>query len=235
MPGAGGSNLLSIPSTQLQQDNLHRLIPSRFAESEDSVLAPISNDTGHLQELFELDNSVNQRLLAESNRDPGIGIDELVFGVPNFRIINAAFSYKNPEGNRFNGPHRGAWYCSFDIDTAIAEVVFHQTVALAEIGAFNDRVTYQSYLADMHGEFHDLRTVSDQSKYLDPSSYLHSQLLGEQLLEAGSLGIIYPSVRKANGVNLVCFRPATVSNVRKATKFEMTWSGNDSPIISILG
>lgn len=224
-----------IPRTLLRQYDLHRLIPSRFAEDEDSVLAPIADNADHLKDLFELDNATNQRLLAESDRLPGIGVDELVFGIPNFRVINAAFAYPRPEGSRFNGPDRGAWYCSFDLDTALAEVVFHKTVEYAEINFFNDSVSYQLYLADFACEFHDIRKWDAREHYLDPDSYQHSQLLADQLLEDGSLGIIYPSVRQASGSNLACFRPALVGNVRKTDRFELSWLGSEHPEISKLG
>lgn len=215
-----------IPTTLLRRYDLHRLIPSRFAEDEDSVLAPIADDAHHLHELFELDNASNRRLLAESDRLPGIGIDELVFGIPHFRVINAAFTYPRPEGSRFNGPERGAWYCSFELETALAEVIFHKTVEYAEINFFHDSVRYQLYLADFSSEFHDLRLFENQLLYLDPQSYQDSQLLASQLLEAGSLGLIYPSVRKSDGANLCCFRPALVGDVRKTDRFELTWSGD---------
>lgn len=215
-----------IPTTLLRRYDLHRLIPSRFAEDEDSVLAPIADDAHHLHELFELDNASNRRLLAESDRLPGIGIDELVFGIPHFRVINAAFTYPRPEGSRFNGPERGAWYCSFELETALAEVIFHKTVEYAEINFFHDSVRYQLYLADFSCEFHDLRLFENQLLYLDPQSYQDSQLLAGQLLEAGSLGLIYPSVRKSDGANLCCFRPALVGDVRKTDRFELTWSGD---------
>lgn len=215
-----------IPTTLLRRYDLHRLIPSRFAEDEDSVLAPIADDAHHLHELFELDNASNRRLLAESDRLPGIGIDELVFGIPHFRVINAAFTYPRPEGSRFNGPERGVWYCSFELETALAEVIFHKTVEYAEINFFHDSVRYQLYLADFSSEFHDLRLFENQLLYLDPQSYQDSQLLASQLLEAGSLGLIYPSVRKSDGTNLCCFRPALVGDVRKTDRFELTWSGD---------
>lgn len=221
-----------IPTTLLRRYDLHRLIPSRFAEDEDSVLAPIADDAHHLHELFELDNASNQRLLAESDRLPGIGIDELVFGIPHFRVINAAFTYPRPEGSRFNGPERGAWYCSFELETALAEVIFHKTVEYAEINFFHDSVRYQLYLADFSSEFHDLRLFENQLLYLDPQSYQDSQLLASQLLEAGSLGLIYPSVRKSDGTNLCCFRPALVGDVRKTDRFELTWSGDKVATIS---
>ena len=224
--------LPDIPTILFRQYDLHRLIPSRFAEDEDSVLAPIADDAAHLGDLFELDNATNQRLLAESDRLPGIGVDELVFGIPNFRAINAAFSYPRPEGSRFNGPDRGAWYCSFELGTALAEVIFHKNVEYSEINFFSDSVSYQLYLADFSCEFHDIRQLQHRAKYLDPGNYQDSQLLASQLLESGSLGIIYPSVRNVGGTNLVCFRPALVGDVRKTDKFEFVWSGSGQPKIT---
>ena len=224
--------LPNIPTILLRKYDLHRLIPSKFAEDEDSVLTSISDDSSHLEDLFELDNATSQRLLAESDRLPGIGMDELVFGIPNFRAINAAFAYPRPEGSRFNGPDRGAWYCSFKLETALTEVIFHKNVEYSEINYFYDSVSYQLYLADFSSEFHDVRQLPDRAKYLDPSSYQESQLLASQLLDSGSLGIIYPSVRNVGGTNLVCFRPALVGDVRKTDKFDFVWSGNGQPKIT---
>jgi hypothetical protein len=45
-----------------------------------------------------------------------------VFGVPNYRIVNAAFVHAHPLGSRFNGPDRGAWYAGFEVETSQAEV-----------------------------------------------------------------------------------------------------------------
>ena len=222
----------TIPTILIRQYDLYRLISSRFAEEEDLVLAPIADDGSHLEDLFELDNATNQRLLAESDRLPGIGVDELVFGIPNFRVINASFAYPRPEGSRFNGPDRGAWYCSFELETALAEVIFHKNVEYSEINFFSDSVSYQLYLADFSSEFHDIRQLPDRAKYLDPGSYQDSQLLASQLLDGGSLGIIYPSVRNVVGTNLVCFRPALVGDVRKTDKFEFVWSGSGQPKIT---
>src|SRR5690606_10818636 len=118
--------------------------PSRFADQEDSVLSPLAENDAHLADLFELDNATNQRLRAERGGMAGIGIDELVFVVPNFRIVNAAFTYARTEGSRFNSGQRGAWYCAFDTQTALAEIVFHKTVEYAEINFFEDIVSYKA-------------------------------------------------------------------------------------------
>ncbi|WP_300317628.1 RES family NAD+ phosphorylase [Accumulibacter sp.] len=226
------------PLARLRQFDTVRLIPSRFADREQSVLTALAENADHLRDLFDLDNATNERLLGESGGLAGIGIDELVFGVPNFRIINAAFTYPRPEGSRFNDGDRGAWYCAFELATAMAEIIFHRTVEYEEIDRFDDSVSYQALLADFSSEFHDLRGASSSptsprsfSACLDPGSYLASQRLAAELLEAGSMGIIYPSVRRPGGTNLACFRPALVGHLRRGAAFRLTWSGSPQPLV----
>lgn len=40
----------------------------------------------------------------------GIGPGELLYGVPEAHIVNAAFNHAGPYGGRFHRPLRGAWY-----------------------------------------------------------------------------------------------------------------------------
>lgn len=219
------------PLAAIRKFDTVRLIPSRFANLEDSVLRPIATDDAHLQDLFDLDNATNARLAAEFGRATGIGVDELVFGIPNFRIINAAYCYPQPAGSRFNSGERGAWYCGFDADTALAEVIFHKTVEYAEINNFEDSVPYQAFLADFNAPFHDLRAGKKFRACLNPKSYVASQDLTQQLMEADSLGVVYPSVRHPAGTNLACFRPALVGNVRRGQTYVLTWSGASTPSV----
>jgi len=220
--------------TSLRQFDTCRLIPSRFADVEDSVLSPLAETTDILRDLFELDNATNERLRGEYGGLPGIGVDELVFGVPNFRIINAAYTYPRPEGSRFNDGERGAWYCAFEVETSLAEITFHKTVEYQEIDRFDDSVTYQVMLADFTGPFHDIRAVEAFEQYLDPASYIESQKLATDLLDSGSMGIIYPSVRHPSGTCLACFRPALVGNVRKGAAYRLTWAGSPTPVIETI-
>src|SRR5690606_28972807 len=96
------------------------------------------------------------------------------------------------------------------------------------------QVSYQLMLADFSASFHDLRAASGFKACLDPRSYIASQQLSERLLEAGSLGIVYPSVRHAGGINLACFRPALVNNVRRDAAYELIWSGSPEPAIKTM-
>ena len=147
-------------------------------------------------------------------------------------MINAAFCHAHPAGSRFNGPDRGAWYASFELPTAQAEVAFHKAIALAEIDEFHNSATYDDYLAGFHGEFHDLRHATELATCLAPDSYVNSQLLAADLLDGGSAGeIVSPSVRHRGGTNLVCFRPALVNNVRTGPSYRFTWQGGAGPVI----
>ena len=220
----------TLPDTSLvRRYDTHRLIPSKYSDA--SVLNDIADDDEHLQDIFDLDGATNDRLLAENERLPGIGVHELIFGVPYYRIVNASFTHAHPLGSRFNGPERGAWYTAFEIETAQTEVAFHKTVQLAEIDRFEDQVCFDDYLSDFSGDFHDLREAPDFGDCLDPNQYVSSQALAELLLDANSLGIVYPSVRRRGGTCLVCFRPPLVTNVRKAQTYEFRWDGDPTPTI----
>jgi hypothetical protein len=221
------------PTTAIDQRDTHRLVPSRYSPRGDSVLTRIADpsDDAHLAAIFELDSATNDRLLAERSLLPGIGPDELVFAVPLASVVNAAFCHAHPLGSRFAGADRGAWYAGFEIETSHAEVAFHKAVELAEIGNPDESITYDDYQADFAGEFHDLRESSGFAACLSPTSYVVSQSLAARLLDAASLGVVYPSVRHRSGTCLACFRPALVGRVRRAGTWRFTWEGGQGPRI----
>lgn len=221
------------PVTLVRQFDTHRLVPSRHRDDGESVLADIADDSEHLNLIFEVDAATNDRLGAGAGLLPGIGPAELVAGVPCAAVINASFCHAHPLGARFSGPDRGAWYAGFDVETAQAEVGFHKSVQLAEIGVFEDTVTCDDYLADFSAAFHDLRRARAFKDCLDPGSYVASQTLAERLLTAGALGVVYPSVRHRGGTCVACFRPALVGNVRRAKTYRFTWSGDSVPTVTV--
>jgi len=214
------------PSTTLvEQDDTHRLIPARYSEVDTSVLARIAESKQDVQNLFELEGATNDRLLGEANRLPGITVHELVFGVPNFHIVNAAFTHAKPTGSRFNAPDRGAWYAGFAIETAQLEVAFHYAEGLREINWQEEEIaSYRDFVADFRAVFHDLRPGKRYTAYLDPNSYKASQKLAHELLQLGSAGIVYPAVRHPGGTCIACFRPALVTNVRAGATVTITFA-----------
>jgi hypothetical protein len=208
-------------------DDAHRLIPDAWAHPTPILEGPLA----------ELAGATSRRALVQHGRIPsGIHNDELVFGVPEWPIVNAAFCYPNPLGARFSGPDRGAWYAGRALETSIAEVAFHKTVELTETGWFELSITYVDFLADIHGAFHDLRgpRTTRAEACLDPGSYVASQRLAAALLAQGSSGVVYPSVRHEGGEAIACFRPAIVAHVRRGGRVRLTWSGRPEPKLRVL-
>ena len=217
------------PTSLVRRRNTHRLIPAKYSVQD--ALENIAETATELQDLVTLSNATDERLLGEGGLLPAVSPHELASGVPHARIINAAFIHAHPLGSRFNNSDRGAWYAAFQLSTAQAEVAFHKTVHLAEVGRYEDEVEFDDYLADFHCEFHDLRRTTRFVACLDPASYVASQTLAETLLESGSAGLIYPSVRRSRGTCLACFDPQRVANVRRAGRLRFSWRGKPVPQI----
>jgi len=218
-----GDRLLPKVSDILRDDT-HRLIPSRYINQGESVLTRLADDTEGLNALFELEGATNDRLLGEAGLLPGITVRELVFGLSYSHVVNAAFTHASPLGSRFNGPERGAWYAAFDRETSELEVAYHKGKELKEINwQEKESFSYVDFLADFRGAFHDIRGDARFEVCLDADSYRASQRLAEELLEKGSAGVVYPSVRHKRGICLACFRPALVNNVRKGSPISITF------------
>jgi hypothetical protein len=222
---------MPVPAVcSVDQRDTRRLIPAQFADDGASVLTRLTDDENLLNGIFELDNATNDRVWAESGRLPGIDARELVFGIPSYRIINAAFCHPAPHGSRFSSSDRGAWYAAFELQTSQAEVAHHRQLWLQETQWDEEDVAdYVDYLADFRAEFHDIRGTKEHSDCLSPDSYVASQALAAQLLTPGSAGIVYPSVRRAGGTCIVCFRPVLVTNVRKGDSFTFVFADSNTP------
>jgi RES domain-containing protein len=214
----------SLPRvSDVLRDDTHRLIPARYTDRDESVLGRLTDDPDELNALFELEGATNDRLLGEAGLLPGISVRELVFGLSYSHIVNAAFTHANPFGSRFNGPERGAWYAAFARETSELEMAYHKSRELQEVHWQEEETfSYVDFLADFRGTFHDIRRDARFRSCLDASSYKASQRLAGELLERGSAGVVYPSVRHEGGTCIVCFRPALVNNVRKGSSISIT-------------
>lgn len=205
------------------QAGTHRLIPAKYGAK--SVLESLPLPPDVLSDLSELDAATNERKIAENGGNSAIGPGELLLGVPEAHIVNAAFAHPGPFGGRFHGAQRGAWYAGFEIETSIAEVAFHKRRFLQD-GRIRGRhaFDYIDFLADFSGEFHTL-DAAERKSCLEPDPvpqcYAASQAFANKLLFEGSNGIAYPSVRRNPGTCIACFRPALVFHPRRGQKYRL--------------
>ena len=216
---------------------MHRLIPSRYSESG-TVLANVADGDAMLQDLILLDGATNERIQGEQQGLIGISIYELVYGIANAHIVNAAFCHTSKFGSRFCDPTRGAWYAAEELETSLSEVAYHKAKRLAEIivpGLAGNRPdedisTYDDWLADFRATFHTLRPPDKYAECLQaepvPQCYAASQQMATRLLGEQSNGLFYPSVRRPGYFCLVCFRPALVYSPRRGERLEITFTAN---------
>ena len=198
----------------------YRLIPSKFPPVGlfDTVAT-----AADLEAVMELAGWTNDRLVAE--RIDRLPRDEWVYGVPNASVVMAAFLHAAPGGMRFNGPNLGAWYAAGDIRTAAAEVGHHlRREAAARSVAGMTRI-YRAYTATLQGEYLDIRgQQSVRPDLYSSDSYAEAQKFGEAVRASGGAGILYDSLRRRAGVNVVTHRPRNIADIAQADHFEITVS-----------
>ena len=195
----------------------HRLIPSRFPPIGlfDTVAT-----AADLAAVMELVGWTNDRLVAE--RVARLPRDEWVYGIPNASIVMAAFLHVSLMGMRFNGPELGAWYASDDIHTAAAEVGHHLRREIVARGVETMRRTYRAYAATLLGNYLDIR--GRQAEYADlyaPDRYDASQPFGENIRATGGAGILYDSLRRGRGANVVAHRPRNITEILQSDHYEV--------------
>ncbi|WP_134494753.1 RES family NAD+ phosphorylase [Microvirga pakistanensis] len=195
----------------------YRLIPSRFPPIGlfDTVAT-----AADLAAVMDLVGWTNDRLVA--SRIARLPHQEWVYGRPNASIVMAAFLHVSPAGMRFNSPELGAWYAAAEIETAAAEVGHHlRREALARNVSEMVR-TYRSYSARLDGLYRDIRGQQSQLADIYASDrYDASQRLGEAVRASRRDGIVYDSLRRRGGINIVAYRPTMVLDVVQADHFEI--------------
>lgn len=130
-----------------------RLIPSRFPPVGAFDAVAFADD---LAAVVELERWTDDRLVAP--RLKRLPKDEWVFGRPNASVVTAALLHAAPGGQRFSGPHLGAWHAATGLTTAVLEVAngLRAEIALSALPQISQ--TYRQHLADVfgtHPAFHD--------------------------------------------------------------------------------
>lgn len=193
----------------------HRLIPSQFPPI--GVFDTVAT-AADLEAVFDLVGWTNDRLVADRiNRLPRA---DWVYGRPNASIVMAAFLHVAPGGMRFNGPDLGAWYAADDITTAAAEVAHHLRREAVARGVPAMTRTYRAYGAVLLGDYRDIRGPAMPAIYAG-DRYDASQAWGEEVRASTDAGILYDSLRRRGGTNVVCYRPRLITGIVQADHVEI--------------
>jgi hypothetical protein len=214
----------------------HRLIASRFPPV--GVFDDLAQDKDDLAVAFLLESATNDRLGTLSGRLSLLPPDEVVQG-PGATLVMGAFLHADPAGGRFTDHRLGAWYASLDVDTAIAETVFHSTRRLRmSEGAFPTSIQMRALAARIDCALIDLRGQKRaRADLYDPDDYAASRAFGASLRwpksGEGVNGIAYDSVRRNDGVNVCVYKPSLVRlPVNQTDHYEYRWDAKGA--VSVL-
>ena len=141
--------------------------------------------------------------------------------MPNYHVINAAFTHSHPLGARFSTPERGAWYAAFELATAKAEVIFHKSIEFAEIDwkerrSLDMTITWRISLPPS-------TIYGGRGRGPKPPQLRAVAATGRGAARAWLAGHHLSSVRREGGTCIACFRPSVVANVRKSTRYRLIW------------
>jgi RES domain-containing protein len=188
----------------------YRCIASRFPPVDlyENLTAP-----EHFAQFHALEALTNPRLAAaDAGASP----------------IDAAFSYIPTalQGGRFN-PDFAVYYCALEEVTAVAEAVFHRARFLRESQSPATVVEARVVVADLQAAaLVDVRAPEERfaSLYM-PDDYRASQRFGAELYADDREGIVYRSVRAADGQCVVAFTPRILLRARQSKHLDLHWDG----------
>lgn len=202
----------------------YRLVHSKFPPI--AIFDDVASEE-EFEQLYALQSLTNPRMLSQAGSLELLPRGDIPFGIQGCSYAAAPFTHVNPEGSRFSDGSFGVLYLADSMDTAIAEVRYHQQA-------------YWSRVADLRYErfvFRGLTTRFDEAVALDvltvprndpvyaPDNYSASRVLGRSALDAAATALRYHSVRQPEGVCWGLFTPRQVKSVVQTAHYEMIWSG----------
>jgi hypothetical protein len=205
----------------------HRLIASRYPPV--GVFDDLVADKDELAMAFLLESATNDRLAVLTRRLPLLPENEIVQG-PGATMVMAAFLHADDAGGRFTDGRLGAWYAAFEVGTAIAETLHHNTQRLKlSQGVYPVNIQMRELVAGIDCDLTNIRGQQEQHpKLYDLNDYRASQAYGVSLRwpkeGEGANGIVFDSVRKPSGTNVCVFRPSCIKlPVSQADHYEYRW------------
>lgn len=214
-------------STEPAQRRIHwpqacRIVPTRHPTV---YLYDRVADADDFEALYALEALTNDRLRDELGRIELVPREQRLYG-PGSGPIMAAFTHLNPQGSRFSDGRWGVFYAAAERDTAVAETRHHHARFLAATAQPPMHLPMRLYHVAIDARLHDLRPAGAvDPAVLAPDRYDASQALARRLREAGSSGVVYPSVRHPGGRCVGLFSPRGASRCQQAAVLLYAWDG----------
>ena len=160
----------------------------------------------------------NLDLVPESRRVGGTGASYLM----------APFTHVSADRkSRFSDGSYGVFYAGNSFEVALLETVHHHARFMAwtrEAPGWTSQ--FREIILTIDAQLHDLRGGHpDHAAALNPDSYSGSQAVATALRSNGSDGIVYPSVRSADGQCAGLFYPDLAKDAVQGRHLDYHWDG----------
>ena len=201
-----------------------RIIASRYPPID--LFERLTPDPAVWDALIALEQLTNPRVRDAVGDIALVPAEERVAG-PGAGYVMASFTHLNPKGSRFSDGSYGVYYAAAELETAVAETVFHFE-QFARDSADPPRMEDMRVLVGwVAADFEDVDALAEplRSQVLDPAAYGASRAWGRQVRDGGSAGVVYPSVRCLGGTCIGAFRPRAVGLPRQERRLKYRWNG----------
>lgn len=202
-----------------------RIVASRYPPI--FLFERLTSDPAVWEALIALEQLTNPRVRDEVGDIALVPPAERVAG-PGASYVMASFTHVNPKGSRFSDGSYGVYYAAAELETAIAETVFHFE-SFARDSTDPPRMEDMRVLLGVIDEdFEDVATLAEphRSQILDPDSYSVAQAYARELRNGGSNGVTYSSVRRTVGQCVGAFKPRAVGLPRQERHLKYRWNGD---------
>lgn len=168
-------------------------------------------------DLYDDDNNYKEiAQAAESRVKQGIAANIIQRGFHYTTGVLYPFESENYQRTRYSDGSFGCWYGSMDLDTTIFETAYHNLKNELNIEGVNEIIIRERAVYNVlcQGVLLDFRGKHLLEPKLIQEDYSFTQQIGRRLSREGHPGLLAPSARKKEGINVVIFNPNILSNAR---------------------
>jgi RES domain-containing protein len=213
-----------VPTRHIDWPQAWRIIASRHPPID--LFERLTPDPTVWEALIALEQMTNPRLRDEVGEIALVPPEDRVSG-PGASYVMASFTHVNKAGSRFSDGTFGVYYAAAEIQTAIAETVFHFEAYARDSNDPPRMEDMRVVVGTINETFEDVAALKEpyRSELLSPHTYTTAQSYARKLREKGSMGVVYPSVRHTGGRCIGAFRPGAVGLPRQERHLKYRWNG----------
>lgn len=213
-----------MPTRRIAWPQAWRVVASRYPPID--LFERLTPDPAVWEALIALEQATNPRVRDAIGEIALVPAEDRVAG-PGASYVMASFTHLNPMGSRFSDGTFGVYYAASDLETAVAETVFHFEAFARDAGDPARMEDMRVLVGEIAEDFEDVAALpaDQQARILAPDDYAAGRAFGRAQREAGAMGVTYPSVRRAAGACIGAFRPRAVGLPRQERHLKYRWNG----------